>query len=255
MWLERVMIIPTSTAHDFMPHNWSSYFPNIVERSITIASFCFFSLLFLVFSKTLPTIPIADYKKRVGEKDLKKVSGLGEAPIPQETKISSQLPAVTAFYTGPAALIEAVKKTVESGFRRIEFFSPMRLEELEKFLGHRKSPVRFWTLAGALSGLIGGFALAILTAGANGLIVGGKHPVSLIPYCIPGFEGLILLGSIGNLIGLFVHTRFYFREILPYDRRYSLNRFGLVANAELGQFDELKDVIARTRPAEVRYDE
>jgi molybdopterin-containing oxidoreductase family membrane subunit len=35
MWLERLMIIFSSLAHDFLPQNWGSYFPTWVEASIT----------------------------------------------------------------------------------------------------------------------------------------------------------------------------------------------------------------------------
>jgi molybdopterin-containing oxidoreductase family membrane subunit len=95
-------------------------------------------------------------------------------------------------------------------------------------LGRGPSPVRNWTLAGAVCGATGGFALAIGSALVNGLIVGGKHPVSLIPYCIVGFEGLILLGTIGNLCGVLYHAGLGRRELpRAYDRRFAKDRFGL----------------------------
>jgi molybdopterin-containing oxidoreductase family membrane subunit len=125
-------------------------------------------------------------------------------------------------------LLEALRKARESGFDQVETYSPVRLREAEKIMGRGPSPVRYWTLAGALCGLTGGFALAIGAALVNGLIVGAKHPVSIIPYCIVGFEGLILLGTIGNLIGVLSYARLG-RSKLPraYDRRFAQDRFGL----------------------------
>jgi molybdopterin-containing oxidoreductase family membrane subunit len=123
---------------------------------------------------------------------------------------------------------------------------------MEVLLGHQKSPVRFWTLGGALSGLIGGFWLAIGTAYVNNMVVGGKFPFSLAPYCIPGFEGFILLGSLGNLIGLLVHTRHYKYTKVPYDPRYSQDTFALVVSSEIPRLNELKELMAKTQPVEIR---
>jgi Ni/Fe-hydrogenase subunit HybB-like protein len=254
MWLERIIIVTASTAHDFMPHNWSSYFPNRVEISITAGSICFFSFFYLLFAKTLPVLPITDYKTGIGEKELGGIR-VKDVPAPEEKKISGLLPSATVVYADPASLIEAVKKVRGKGFLRMEFFSPIKLEKLQKLFGYKKSPVRYWTLIGVITGAIAGFSLAILSADANGLIVGGKHPVSIIPYCVVGFEGMILLGSIANLIGFFVHSRFYFRELTPYDPRYSRNTFGLVVESAPEEFPLLKETISKTAPVETRFNE
>ncbi len=251
MWLERAMIVPSATAHDFMPHNWTWYFPNLIEGGITVGSFCFFFFFYLTFAKTLPVVPLSDLKSQIGEEETKGLE-VKEMPIPEERKISKNLPAVTALYKNARSLVESAQKVREAGFKKIEFFSPIKVPEMERLLGQEKSPVRFWTLAGALSGLIGGFWLAIGTAYVNKLLVGGKFPLSLIPFCIPGFEGFILLGSIANLIGLMVHTRHYKYTKMPYDPRYSQDTFALVVSTETPRFNELKDLMARTRPEEIR---
>ena len=99
-------------------------------------------------------------------------------------------------------LLDALKRAREKGFDEVETYSPVRLRKAEQIMGRGPSPVRYFTLGGALAGCAGGFALAIGAALVNSLIAGGKHPVSIIPYCIVGFEGTILLGTIGNLIGV-----------------------------------------------------
>ncbi len=250
MWLERAMIVPTATAHDFMPHNWTFYFPNLIEAGITVGSFCFFFFFYLSFAKTLPVVPITDLKGQLGEEETKGIP-FEEMPVPAGQLLSRDLPAVRGLYPTGGALLKAVKAVREAGFAKLEFFSPVKLTEVERLLGHERSPVRFWTLAGALSGLTGGFWLAIGTAYVNNLIVGGKFPLSLIPYCIPGFEGLILLGSIGNLIGLLVHTRRYNYVSMPYDPRYSQGTFGLVVSSERSEFERLRQVMAGTKPEDI----
>jgi molybdopterin-containing oxidoreductase family membrane subunit len=253
MWLERVMIVTSATGHDFMPHNWSFYLPNLLETGITAGSFCFFFFLYLLFAKLLPAVPTTDLKTDVGERETEHiVVEEGAAPPREISAAGSDRPTIIGNYSNPAALIEAAKKLKAAGFHRLDFFSPVKLARLERLLGYEKSPVRFWTLAGALSGLIGGFSLAIGTALVNGLVVGGKPPVSIIPYCIVGFEGMILLGSIANFMGFLFYSRPYHLKKLRYDPRYSRDVFGLEVSCEVHQVGELRMVFAATNPVEMR---
>jgi molybdopterin-containing oxidoreductase family membrane subunit len=118
---------------------------------------------------------------------------------------------------------------------------------------YRPSPVRYWTFLGALAGLAGGFALAIGSALVNGLIVGGKMPVSIVPYCIIGFEGTILIGAISNLIGLLVHCHLGHSRRIPamYDRRFSRDHFGLFIPALSEQMERATNVLSQARPEEL----
>jgi molybdopterin-containing oxidoreductase family membrane subunit len=205
MWLERYVIVPSATSHDFLPHNWGGYFPTWVEISITIGSATFFLFWFFLFSKLFPTIAASDVKEEIAEHHL----GPIQVPLPSGQKMQKvkQKMGVVGVYTSANAVLEALKRVKESNFHEMETYSPLRLNQAEGILEMQTSPVRYWTLAGALSGVTGGFALAIGTALVNSLIVGGKQPVSIVPYCIPGFEGTILLGSIANLIGVVYHAR------------------------------------------------
>jgi len=63
MWLERLVIIVDSTAHDFIPHNWGLYGPTWVEISITLGSVCWFLFWFFLFAKHLPVVSIAQSKE------------------------------------------------------------------------------------------------------------------------------------------------------------------------------------------------
>lgn len=251
MWLERLMIVPAATSHDYMPHNWTSYFPSIVEIGITIGSFCFFFFMYLLFSKTLPTVPLADLKGRVSEEETKGIEVKEMHPMSGK-KTANDLPFVTALYKNAGALVQAAKKIKEAGFSKIQYFSPAKVSEMDALLGHTRSPVRFWTLAGALTGLIGGFSLAGGTAMVNELIMGGKPPLSWIPFCIPGFEGTILLGSIANLIGLAIHTSPYRKDKVAFDPRYAMDTFALVVSSDIPHYKELQRIIKDTKPEEIK---
>jgi molybdopterin-containing oxidoreductase family membrane subunit len=63
MWLERYVIIISSLSRDFIPHAWGSYYPSFVESAIMFGTFCFFSLLFLLFVRFIPPVSINELKE------------------------------------------------------------------------------------------------------------------------------------------------------------------------------------------------
>ena len=60
--------------------------------------------------------------------------------------------------------IAAAKNLKSSGFDNISLLSPLPLEEAQEVLGLGKSPVRRFSLAGAIIGAASGFAMAVATA-------------------------------------------------------------------------------------------
>ncbi|UCG51654.1 MAG: polysulfide reductase NrfD [Candidatus Latescibacterota bacterium] len=67
MWLERFVIIVTSLSKDFDPYAWGLYKPALVEAGITLGSFGFFFMLFLLFTKLLPVVAISELKEVADE--------------------------------------------------------------------------------------------------------------------------------------------------------------------------------------------
>ncbi|GFO54048.1 hypothetical protein GMSM_10550 [Geomonas sp. Red276] len=248
MWFERLMIIFTSLAHDFLPHNWGSYLPTWVELSITLGSFGFFFFWFFGFTKLLPTVPLSELKEKVAEEEM--------APGRECLNIVHQAidplsPCVLAVFRSPRRLLEAVERTCNAGFGVMETFSPVKIEELKDVLRQPKSPVRVITLIGGISGLLGGFWLAGGTALVNALIVGGKPPLAWIPFCVIGFEGTILLGSLFNLAALIFYSRLYRLKTAPfYDDRFSRDRFGLLVSCPADEVAKLKELMMPALPEE-----
>ncbi len=248
MWFERLHIVIASTSHDFLPHNWGIYSPSWVEISIATGTICFFLFSFMAFSKSLPTIPLADFKKQLLEKKMK----LKVNESSTEANKGSGLNYIRFIFSSPEILIKAVKKIRESGFNNIETFSPVKVEGVNKLLGYVKSPVRFYTLAGAVLGCASGYALAILTALVNNHIVGGKSPVAIIPYTVIAFELTILFGSIGNLIGLIINSKLHrINTMEGYDARFSRDKFGLLIYEDENQFSEVKSLLNEFESEEI----
>ncbi len=65
MWYERFVIIVTSLAHEYEPGGWGLYTPSWVELSIIVGSFSWFFFWFLLFSRSLPVIAIAEVKEHL----------------------------------------------------------------------------------------------------------------------------------------------------------------------------------------------
>ena len=67
MWFERFVIIAVSQSHDFMPFAWGVYRPSWVEMSILLGSFAWFGFWFLLFTRLLPPVAIAELKEVLPE--------------------------------------------------------------------------------------------------------------------------------------------------------------------------------------------
>ncbi len=244
MWSERLWIVISSLWHDFLPHNWGWYSPRWVEIVILNGSICLMFLGWILLAKYFPTVPISDIKLDVEEERTKKRYSHKSYVKPSELSTG-----VVSVYREPGEFLDAVEKMRDLAPYGLDTYTPVRMDPLVPLLGRGKSPVRIWTLLGALSGVTGGFALAIGSALVQGLIVGGKHPISITIYCIAGFEGLILLGALANLIGLLVHTRLPRWKTPPgYDWQFSQDRFGLFVAAPADHFDVTRQILESTNP-------
>ena len=251
MWLERLVIIAGSLSHDFLPHNWLAYAPRWPEMCITAGALAWFLFWFFLFAKSVPTVALSDVKADlIRDKEPVGETLRSERPAPDVRTAAS---GVVAVFKDHETLLAALRKARASRFDRLDTYSPMRLKDTEAILGRGPSPVRYWTLVGAISGCIGGFALAIGSALVNSLMAGGKHPVSIIPYCIVGFEGTVLIGTLANLAGVLWHARLASPRLPDgYDQRFTCDRFGLFVACEREEAEAVRGLLASTGPEEVR---
>ena len=88
MWFERFVIIVTSLHRDYVPSSWAMFSPTMYDIGDYIFSFGLFFTLFLLFSKYLPVINMAEVKAVIRSTSAnlpKKISGVAkvrqEAPM------------------------------------------------------------------------------------------------------------------------------------------------------------------------------
>ena len=146
--------------------------------------------------------------------------------------------------------LAAAKNLTASGFDNISLLSPLPLEEAQEVLGLDKSPVRRFSLAGAIIGAVSGFAMAAGTALVFILPTGGRAVITLPPFLIITYEMTILFGVLFTLLG------FHFVSGLPawHDKPYltsaCVDKFVVVVEDVAAEHVARADAIIRDAGAE-----
>jgi len=152
--------------------------------------------------------------------------------------------------------VRAIRELRTKGFQSVSTYSPVPVEEIEEALtgyGLPKSPVRLFTLVGAITGTASGFALTIWSSLKWNLITGGKPVVSIPPFVIIAFELTILLGGLCTLLGLLVTARLpRFRGSSRYDARFTADRFGVEVACAPGDVGTVEEILRSAGAEEVR---
>jgi molybdopterin-containing oxidoreductase family membrane subunit len=168
---------------------------------------------------------------------------------------SAPPPGVLGVFAHVDTTVRAIRELRGQGYR-VQAYSPVPLEELEEAItGHGlpRSPVRLFTLVGALIGTASGFALTIWSSLKWNLVVGGKPIVSIPPYVVIAFELTILLGGLCTLLGLFVLSRLpRLRGSPRYDPRFTADRFGVEVVGPPDRLRAAEEILRRAGAEEVR---
>jgi hypothetical protein len=151
--------------------------------------------------------------------------------------------------------VDAIHALRKAGHAEITAFAPYPEHHIEEALGWGQSPVRVWTLVGALTGTATGFAFTIFTSMDWPLVTGGKPILSIPAYVVIAFELTILFGALSTVIGLFIHSRLpHVKPLVVYDPEFSAGRFGLYVSAPEAKLGEVRTILERSEPAEIRED-
>lgn len=174
--------------------------------------------------------------------------------------MSTELPlhGLMAQFDDPEALIEAVRRTAQAGYRRYDAFTPFPLLELKELIPSRASVLPLIALA---AGIGGGLAQYLLQYWLNvvdyPLNIGGR-PLHSWPTFLPAtITVAIIWSAAGALIGSLVlsrlprlhHPVFEIPEFL----RASDDRFFLCIFADDPQFtaDRVREFLQSLRPLQV----
>lgn len=159
--------------------------------------------------------------------------------------------AVTGIFTYLDDLLRAIREAKTQEWDHV-VYSPVPNHHIEELCFREKSPVRIFTLIGAISGLCFGFALTIWCSLDMPLRVSAK-PIVSIPAFVPiGYECTILFGALMTFFAVFMFCKLpnVFRKI-GYDPRFSDDKFGLVISCENNDAEAISAELLRLGADEV----
>ena len=161
-----------------------------------------------------------------------------------------------AVYAHLDEFLTGVDRLKRAGLRGFDVVAPLPRHEIEDILYEgTPSPVRWWTLIGALTGITSGLLITALThADWPMLNPGGKPTVSLPPFAIIMFECTILGGALFTLFGMIVHTGLpsFLIDKSIQDPRFTDDKFGIVfTKAKAADRDAIMKIFQETHAIEV----
>jgi hypothetical protein len=114
---------------------------------------------------------------------------------------------IKAVYNHLDCLLTGIERLKQAGISGFVVQAPLPRHEIEEIMYEgRPAPVRWWTLTGAILGIMTGFAVTSLTSAAWPMISpGGKPIVAIVPFAVIMFECTVLFGSFATLGGLLYH--------------------------------------------------
>ena len=136
--------------------------------------------------------------------------------------------AVLATFRYEEDFLAGAKRVKSAGIGELSLMSPLPLEEAQEVLGLGKSPVRRFSLAGAIIGAVSGFAMAVATALVFVLPTGGRAIISVPPYLVITYEMTILFGVLFTLFGFHVVSGLPAWRDRPYTPESNVDRFVVV---------------------------
>ncbi|MGI9559020.1 MAG: DUF3341 domain-containing protein [Thermodesulfobacteriota bacterium] len=163
---------------------------------------------------------------------------------------------VLGVYSHMDTLADCMKSLKEKGFQNIRVFSPVPSHEIEEIAGEPESPVRFFTLIGALLGASSGVAFTVISASDWPIQVSAKPIVSILPFTVIIFELTILMGALFTLMGLLINSLLRRRSpVTMYDPRFSDDKFGLmVVCPDDEQSEAAREIMLSGGAEEVKFD-
>jgi hypothetical protein len=148
-----------------------------------------------------------------------------------------------AEFETPTEVVAAAHKTYESGYRKIDAYSPFPIEELSEAIGFHRNGVAPVVLTGGLIGCFSGYALQYwISTISYPVNIGGRPLHSWPSFVIVTFELTILFSVLSAVFGMLAlnglpmpyHPVFN----VPEFARVSKDRFFLVIFSSDDKYDE-----------------
>lgn len=137
-----------------------------------------------------------------------------------------------------------------AGFGTPELMSPIPIEGVEEVLGEKKSVIKRFTLFGAITGGLSGFALAAVTAVMYVHPTGGRPIITIPPFLIITYELTILFGVLATVLGFFISSRLPAIRERIYAPETAVDKFAVTVACDSDEQFRQADGILRAAGAE-----
>lgn len=137
-----------------------------------------------------------------------------------------QIHGVMAEFSDVNALLAAIKRLRQMGYREMDAYTPFPVEEVWEALGMHKNLVSKLVFCGGLAGALFGFALQYWTAAIDYPINVGGRPLLSLPAFVPIiFECTVLFAALTAVLGMLALNGLP----QPYHPVFNVPRFALAS--------------------------
>jgi hypothetical protein len=163
--------------------------------------------------------------------------------------------AIVAEFDSAERLVEAVRKTREAGYCRIETFTPFPIDEIPALLGFKEAKVGWLTLAGGIFGAALAFGAQLYFNWDFPINVGGRPLYAVPAFLVVTFELTILFAVSFAVFGMLALNRLprlnHPAFAIPHFERASQDRFFLAIEGEDPHFAEARRFLESLAPLHV----
>jgi hypothetical protein len=132
-----------------------------------------------------------------------------------------------AEFDSAQALVDASRHAVAAGYRVMEAYSPLPIEELNDIIHRRRTRLPAIILAGGLTGMATGFALQYWASAIEyPLNIGGRPLATWPAFVVPSYELTILFSALTAAIGMFALNGLP----QPYHPVFNVSRFSMASS-------------------------
>lgn len=161
----------------------------------------------------------------------------------------AEVAGVIGFFEGPDALLEAARKTRESGIGSFDVYTPFPVHGMDEAQGLKRSPIPYVTFVAGVTGFAAAYGLQMWTSSIDWAINVGGKPFNSVPAWVPIlFECTVLFAGIATLLAMIFFNRFPNTSKKIFDPGITRDRFALVIEAPPAPKSDNQEFIGDVRP-------